>query len=695
MRKFLTVVLASTFLTSVPAVVSVQEVQAASLFEKLFPRVVERRRERRARRALRQKQIFDRQRAQERARERARQRALNRERKKAAKKKKIVKIAKVKGASFKVYSPTPLRVVSLAGLSKAFSAYDQKVLAAEAIRQEKLKLPVEEVSATGSVVDVKPTLVSQTVDNETDAKPLDSIRLSAGSRLLKSIKLPTERALGKSLVSHYRKNPTFMWVDGEGKPNERAQAALDVLKDANAFALRAEDYAVPMISVSDEATEDDFLRAAMKFEFALTIATLQYISDARHGIVDPNKISGYHDFKGLRSDFKKRIAEVRNAEDVAQLMLGAHPQEKAFEALKAELSDLQEKVSGFDAVVIKPGTFIRPGQTNDQVENIVESIRRKASPELLSDHFDAFAVDHSEGLYTEDVVALVRDFQKSMKLKPDGIVGKNTIARMQGDNPKVQLGKVRYAMERLRWHPDRLGNKHVFINQPAYRATYMNNGRPQLSMRAVVGKPSNQTNFFHDKIEYVEYNPYWGIPRSILVNEMLPKLRRNPGYFDRIGYEITNTRGKRISSSSVNWSSVGADFPYNVRQPPGGKNALGELKIMFPNKHSIYMHDTPAKSLFKRSKRAFSHGCVRLAEPRAMAAAVLGSNISTISSKLADGENKQQRLKRKIPVYVAYFTAWPDSSGNVKYFGDVYGRDKALEKAMALEHKVRSRAKGA
>ena len=312
---------------------------------------------------------------------------------------------------------------------------------------------------------------------------------------------------------------------------------------------------------------------------------------------------------------------------------------------------------------------------------------------MLANHFDAFAVDHTDGEYTDDVVALVRDFQSSVGLKSDGIVGKNTISKITIEDPEVQLRKVLYSMERLRWHPDRLGNKYVFINQPQYRATFMVGGKPQVSMRAVVGKPSNQTYFFKDEIEYVEFNPYWGIPRSILVNEMLPKLRGNANYLDRLGYEITTQNGKRISSSSVNWYSVGADFPFNVRQPPGRKNALGELKIMFPNKHSIYMHDTPAKNLFNSKQRAFSHGCVRLAKPRVMAAAVLGSTVSSIGSYIADGENKQRRLKQKIPVYISYFTAWPDSNGTVRYYGDVYGRDKAIERAMSIEMNARSLAR--
>ncbi|MEL6785009.1 MAG: L,D-transpeptidase family protein, partial [Pseudomonadota bacterium] len=138
---------------------------------------------------------------------------------------------------------------------------------------------------------------------------------------------------------------------------------------------------------------------------------------------------------------------------------------------------------------------------------------------------------------------------------------------------------------------------------------------------------------------------------------------------------------------------VGADFPYNVRQPPGRKNALGELKIMFPNKHSIYMHDTPAKSLFKRNKRAYSHGCVRLAEPRKMAAAVLGTSMDQIEDRLLGGVNNRLNLPTKVPVYVSYFTAWPTEAGQMKYYGDIYGRDKALGKAMEMEAKARAKAK--
>ena len=229
----------------------------------------------------------------------------------------------------------------------------------------------------------------------------------------------------------------------------------------------------------------------------------------------------------------------------------------------------------------------------------------------------------------------------------------------------------------------------VFINQPAFTARFIEHGVEKLNMRVVVGKPSNQTSFFYDEIEQVDYNPYWGVPQSIMVNEMLPRLRRDPGYLDRAGYEVTDSKGRRISSSSINWGAYGSKIPYSVRQTPSEANALGELKILFPNKHAIYMHDTPQKELFDRDMRAFSHGCVRLEDPRGMAAAVLGTTVEHIEAKLKQGHSIE-KVTRKIPVYVAYFTAWPDKNGKVEYFADIYERDARLKLAMEKTDAVRA-----
>ena len=291
--------------------------------------------------------------------------------------------------------------------------------------------------------------------------------------------------------------------------------------------------------------------------------------------------------------------------------------------------------------------------------------------------------------YDKELVPVIQAKQKALGLKDDGVIGPRTVSALAGTSKADRIDKVTIALEQLRWLPSELGATRVFINQPAFMATYSEGGEVKLETRTVIGKTSNQTSFFYDEIEQVDYNPYWGVPQSIIVNEMLPRLRRDPGYLDRAGYEVTDAKGRRISSSSINWGAYGAKVPYNVRQTPSEANALGELKILFPNKHAIYMHDTPSKDLFSRDSRAFSHGCVRLQDPRGMAAAVLGTSVDYVAQKLKQGHSSE-KVTRKIPVYVAYFTAWPNAAGQVEYFGDVYDRDTRLKTAIEKTDQARA-----
>jgi murein L,D-transpeptidase YcbB/YkuD len=328
------------------------------------------------------------------------------------------------------------------------------------------------------------------------------------------------------------------------------------------------------------------------------------------------------------------------------------------------------------------------------MKNIVAAINKSGSPDLKAAHAETLAAYDGADFYSPELVELVKAFQKEAKLTPDGIVGKNTILAMVGETNAAKIAKVELAMERSRWIPEVLGERKVFINQAAFTATYTAPGEVPLSMRVVVGTKANQTNFFYDKIEIVEYNPYWGVPYSIIVNEMLPKLARDPSYLDRAGYEVTTAGGRQISSASVDWYAVASkQQSVNVRQYPGSSNALGEVKILFPNKHHIYMHDTPAKNLFAKDVRAYSHGCIRLHDPKAMAAAVLGKSKDYVTSRIAGGRNEQEQVTGDIPVYVAYFTAWPELDGTMGYYSDVYDRDRYLMQAIEKTEDLRAKAR--
>lgn len=492
----------------------------------------------------------------------------------------------------------------------------------------------------------------------------------------------------EAVVAHYSEQPAYLWVAGTAV-TDRARAVIAVLEAADAVGLSAQHYRVEVPADSFDVTRGtDRQRQLMAFEMRLSTAVANYILDATRGRIDPNRISGYHDFKRKTPDLAARLAAISKADDPAEALLAQNPQGAHFEALIAELQRLKQ-LDEVDRIEISPKIMLRPGQSDPELANVIAAIAKKGSDALKVDHALVLASYAGKPEYDSEIADLVKGFQKEAGLKPDGVVGPATRRALVGISNADKIEKVQLAMERARWLPGVLAARRVFINQPAYTATYYNAGKPELSMRVVVGKKSNQTYFFDDVIETVEFNPYWGVPQSIIINEMLPKLRRDPSYLDRLGYEVT-AGGKRVSSSNVNWSAVGRGSGIGVRQPPSNANALGELKILFPNSHAIYMHDTPSKSLFERDTRAFSHGCIRLHDPRGMAAKVLGTTVEEIGKHIAPGRNKPVPVPGKIPVHVSYFTAWPDASGAVQYFGDVYGRDAYLRKAIDATAKARA-----
>jgi murein L,D-transpeptidase YcbB/YkuD len=510
--------------------------------------------------------------------------------------------------------------------------------------------------------------------------PLGIDTFAEGRAVLGELSVRALPEAAEAVVAHYSNSPEYIWVAGTSV-TERARAVVDVLNGADAVGLSADDYRVEIPADGfDLSQSTERQKELMAFEMRLSLAVANYILDASRGRVDPNRISGYHDFKRKTPDIGSRLEALAKAEDPAAALLAHNPQGAHFEALRAELKRLKA-LDESDRIEIAENILLKPGQSNPELANVMAAIAVKASDELKAEHALLFASYAGKPEYDSELVQLVKDFQKEIGLKPDGVVGPATRRAMVGITNADKIEKVRLAMERARWLPGVLASRRVFINQPAYTATYYNGGKQELSMRVVVGKPSNQTYFFDDEIELVEFNPYWGVPQSIIFNEMLPKLRNDPSYLDRSGYEVT-VGGKRVSSSNVNWSAVGAGSRIGVRQPPSSANALGELKIMFPNSHAIYMHDTPSKSLFERDTRAFSHGCIRLQNPRAMAAKVLGTTVEDIGRQIASGQHTPVHVPENIPVHVAYFTAWPDDTGAVKYYADVYGRDGYLRKAI-------------
>lgn len=490
-----------------------------------------------------------------------------------------------------------------------------------------------------------------------------------------------------ALQDYYANHPHFVWIN-QGIVSDKARAAMADLALSGRYGLSPDDYAVPLPKQS-EGDETARLKAMMKFELNLSAKALTYVLDAERGRVDPDRMSDYYDLPRKHIDLVAALTQMAQSNDIVSFLDNRNPDNLQFRALVAALSQAKAAAPK-QAITLADDTFIAPGTRNPALPAIIAAIRQRAST-ALKQKYAATLADYRDGdHYGPQLVRLVRAFQKQHGLNADGIIGNNTIQVLKASAPRDRIKKIVLAMERLRWLPRNLGNRYVLLNEAAFEVTFIDGNKPPLSMPVVEGKPSRQTYVFADTIKSVEYNPSWSVPRSILINEMLPHLYRDPSYLSRHGYIVINSHGQKVPSSAINWGAVARNqITVDVKQPPGPRNALGLLKIEFPNKHAIYMHDTPEKSLFNHAQRAFSHGCVRLKYPREMAAALLGKPVSYIDQRIAQGENVSEKVPGDIPVYLVYFTAWPDQTGTMHYYGDVYGRDGYLSDALAKTEAAR------
>lgn len=509
---------------------------------------------------------------------------------------------------------------------------------------------------------------------------------------LKATDVRATKDIAQAIVEYYSSHHAFIWVDGYNADDKAAKVAAYLAK-TDEDGLDPADYTVSLPSDGfDISNLPARLQMLANFEVAMTARVLRYASDASNGRVIADRISGYHDLPRRKLDFKAILEKLASDSDPTAYLASLEPQNKWYTALKGELAKLDaSNATQEDPITIAPGTLIHPGDDSAELPKVIKLIRKRASADFIASHGDVLDAYDGQTTYGKDLVAVVKDFQKEAGRQSDGIIGRNTIASLVGDPPSLKRDRILYAMERLRWLPHDLGNRFVLVNEPAFHAGYFANGDEKLGMKVVVGKPNHQTYFFTNRIQKVVFNPAWGVPRSIIFNEMMPKILADPSYLSRSGYEVTDNRGNPIPSDQIDWvriAQTGGDV--NIKQLPGASNALGRLKILFPNSHDIYMHDTPQKSYFKRSVRALSHGCIRLQHPQEMAAAVMGTSVSDLQPYFSKEENTIP-VAHEMPIYVTYFTAWPNAAtGMIDYYDDIYDRDGHLQKALDATHAVRA-----
>ncbi|WP_229583067.1 murein L,D-transpeptidase [Paracoccus sp. S-4012] len=403
-----------------------------------------------------------------------------------------------------------------------------------------------------------------------------------------------------------------------------------------------------------------------------------WVHDMSAGLLDPRRVDPAIKRRGEGADAAALLRDFAVATNPAAVLARAIPADRRYLVLQQALSEAR----GLAA----------PEGTPPAPEGLWRPVTRAPEVAALRHRLAAtgFATDAADpALYDDALADAVRAFQTAAGLPIDGVAGPQTIRRLNappGHGPRELL----MAMERLRWLPDDLdegGARHIWVNTPAYTAEIVEEGREVFQTRVVVGTtdPDMQTPEFSDRMLYVVANPTWTVPRSMIVRDYLPRLQANRHAVAHL--DVINASGKVIPRDQIDFSRyTAANFPYRLRQKPSDSNALGLVKFLFPNPWNIYLHDTPSKGLFREGRRAFSNGCVRVADPMDLARALLSKQTDDPAGMLAralqSGRERYLTLEPTVPIHLVYFTTLPDADGTIRHYRDVYGRDAALWAAL-------------
>ncbi|MDB5585324.1 MAG: L,D-transpeptidase family protein [Devosia sp.] len=461
-----------------------------------------------------------------------------------------------------------------------------------------------------------------------------------------------------------------LWLEqaanGDVAFSASAQKILKLFLAAGSEGLRPSDYLTPDLDVAG-AKGDPLKMAAL--ETAFSGAAMRYASNIYTGRIRPLSLSENLDIQPKVLDQSALMMQLASSADPVAVLQALEPTHPEFLALKAALANF-DAGSVDQPVHIADGKTLKPGMSDDRVPQLRERLEVPAVADTT---------------YDDALIDAIKAFQGSLGLTTDGIMGPATVAALNGGTA-ITRNDILANMERWRWMPRDLGAFNVFVNLPEYRLAIYRQGQEVYTTRVVIGATAHQTPIFSNAIQHIVVNPYWNVPASIVRNEIAPKTRANPGYIAGQNMELLYG-GKVVSASSIDWSAVGNSFPFSVRQRPGAGNALGQIKFLFPNKHDVYLHDTPSKSLFARDYRAYSHGCVRVQNPMEFADALLANETTISRASLEAMFGTSERWvnpEHQIPVHLAYFTLRVQPDGTIRSFGDVYGHNAKLIEAMGL-----------
>lgn len=491
-----------------------------------------------------------------------------------------------------------------------------------------------------------------------------------------------DAALGKAIADFYaQRHYAAAWAD-----DNNVRQLLAGLASTEGDGLLPEDYRLSELRTMAEAMKEPAVTAAARaeFEVAATSAYITALVQLARGKVDPNRLDPTWNFDPAAIDPQQGMSMLQTSVEersVDQAFAMARPQNPLYAQLRSALAQLRTTAANGGWPGVPAGPTLKPGMSDPRVV----ALRARL---VAGGYLDPTLAQGDR--YDNPLKDAVSRFQADQYLEPDGSVGADTLAALNVPI-EARIGQVRANLERARWLLHSLQGTFVVVDVAGYKITFYRDGQPVWKSRVQVGKPYRSTPIFRSQITYVTFNPTWTVPPTILKNDVLPKIRKNPSYLANNRIRVLDRSGNAISPSSVDWSRPGG---ITLRQDAGPGNSLGQVVIRFPNSYSVYLHDTPHQELFEKARRDTSSGCIRVEHPLQLVELLFNDpqkwNRQAIDERIATKKTQNVTLPTAIPVLIAYWTVDIGENGKLAYKPDVYQRDGALIAALDKPQPLRA-----
>jgi murein L,D-transpeptidase YcbB/YkuD len=487
-------------------------------------------------------------------------------------------------------------------------------------------------------------------------------------------------------------NYQLLWL-GNKNTEKNIADALGLLTNAAAQGLNPKNYDTETLQQKLQPAltlKADSYKELALYDTALSISLLRFLHDLHYGRVNPQGINFNLKLREKKLiDLPLLITNSLAQNTLAELPLSVEPKLRQYQKLKQALADYRQLASKVAPFKLDVKETLHPGKNHPQIAELRQFLT--AIGDLPEDKTLNSAENST--LYTDAIATGVKTFQKRHGLNADGQIGKGSVAAL--NTPlSYRVTQIELAMERLRWLPELNTGASIIVNIPAFQLWAFDSidqaDADIVNMRVVVGNAlKTKTPVLMAEMHFIDFMPYWNVPYSIIKNEILPKLIHNNNYLDKENMELVSVfrDGERPTELNQETMNLLKEGKLRVRQRPGGKNALGRVKFIFPNKDDVYLHDTPSSGLFSKSRRDLSHGCVRVANPQKLAEFALKNqdnwNADTIHQAMNTPKTKRVILKKPIPVLFFYATAFFDQYDNLEFYPDIYGHDTVLLGALS------------